>query len=112
MLDSSNKIAGTVKNIHRWKEDLFICLKKLRDEIDLLLLSKKKIQRAQTALGIVCSITTECLARRAFRLNKDLTLDSGQVELIKVRLYSRHFNINSIMCSRPLSVHIVRRKKN
>lgn len=84
MLDSTNKISSTARNIDRWRADMFQGLVNIRNEIDLLLLSKQKILKAQTALGVICSISTECLERRSFRLNMDLTLDPGQVELIKV----------------------------
>ncbi|XP_025202603.1 tektin-4 [Melanaphis sacchari] len=83
MLDSTNKIAGTARNIDRWRTYMFQVLKNMQNEIDLLMLSKKKIQKAQTALRIICSISTECLERRSFRLEMDHTLDPGQVELLK-----------------------------
>lgn len=89
MLDSANKIAGTARGIDRWKVDIFQTLEGVRDEIDLLLSSKKKIQRSQMALGIICSISTECLERRSSREDTDLTLDPGQVELIKV-VFGKH----------------------
>lgn len=72
------------RNTDRWKNNIFQVLERMRNEIDSVLLSKKKMLRAQTALGIVCTISTECLERRSFRLDMDLTLDPGQVELIKV----------------------------
>jgi len=87
MLDSTNKIAGMARNIDRWKTYMFQILENMRNEIGLLILSKKKIQNAQAALHIICSISTECLERRSFRLEMDHTLDPGQVELVKV-LYS------------------------
>ncbi|KAL4132151.1 hypothetical protein QTP88_009358 [Uroleucon formosanum] len=83
MSDSTNKIAGMARNIDRWKTHMFQVIENMRNEIDLLMLSKTKIQKAQTALRIVCSISTECLERRSFRLETDLTLDPGQVELNK-----------------------------
>lgn len=87
MLDSTNKISSTARNIDRWRADMFQCLVNVRNEIDLLMLNKQKILKAQTALGVICSISTECLERRSFRLNVDLTLDPGQVELVKVNYY-------------------------
>jgi len=84
MSDSTNKIAGMARNIDRWKSYMAQVIENMRDEIDLLALSKKKIQKAQTALRIICSISTECLERRSLRLDMDLTLDPGQVELVKV----------------------------
>lgn len=60
-------------------------LEDTREEIALLLSSKQKLMKAQTALGVIRSISAECLERRSFRLAVDLTLDPGQVELIKVR---------------------------
>jgi len=84
MLDSTNKIAGMARNIDRWKTYMLQILENIRNEIDLLMLSKKKIQKAQIALNIICSISTECLERRSFRLDMDHTLDPGQVELLKV----------------------------
>ncbi|XP_060854782.1 tektin-4-like [Rhopalosiphum padi] len=83
MLDSTNKIAGMARNIDRWKTYMFQILENMRNEIGLLILSKKKIQNAQAALHIICSISTECLERRSFRLEMDHTLDPGQVELVK-----------------------------
>ncbi|XP_008187402.1 tektin-4 [Acyrthosiphon pisum] len=83
MSDSTNKIAGMTRNIDRWKAHMFQVIENMRNEIDLLILSKTKIQKAQTALRIICSISTECLERRSFRLETDLTLDPGQVELVK-----------------------------
>ncbi|XP_027850546.1 tektin-4 isoform X1 [Aphis gossypii] len=85
MLDSTNKIAGMARNIDRWKTYMLQILENIRNEIDLLMLSKKKIQKAQIALNIICSISTECLERRSFRLDMDHTLDPGQVELLKER---------------------------
>lgn len=75
------------RNIDRWKSNMFQVLERMRIEIDSVLLSKKKMLKAQTALGIICSISTECLERRSFRLDMDLTLDPGQVELIKVSFF-------------------------
>jgi len=85
MSDSTNKIAGMARNIDRWKAHMFQVVEDMRNEIDLLMLHKTKIQKAQTALRIICSISTECLERRSFRLEMDLTLDPGQVELVKVQ---------------------------
>lgn len=87
MLDSTNKISSTVTNIHRWKADIYQVLENMKTEIELLMISKKKIQKAQTALGVICFISTECLERRSFRLEMDFTLDPGQIELFKVSLY-------------------------
>lgn len=84
--DTSKKIAGTARNIDRWRSEVYLILDRVRTEISLLLSSEKKIRDAQTALGIICSISTECLERRSFRLETDLTLDPAQVELVKVRI--------------------------
>lgn len=86
MSNSTNKIAGMARSIDRWKEYMTQVIENMRNEIDLLTLSKTKIQKAQMALRIICSISTECLERRSFRLDTDLTLDPGQVELVKVLL--------------------------
>jgi len=86
MSDSTNKIAGMARSIDRWKEYMIQVIENMRNEIDLLILSKTKIQNSQTALRIICSISTECLERRSLRLDTDLTLDPGQVELVKVLL--------------------------
>lgn len=64
---------------------MFEALENVRNEIDLLNLYLKKIQKSRIALGVVCSISTECLERRSFRLDMDLTLDPAQVELINVK---------------------------
>jgi hypothetical protein len=85
-LDSTNKIAGTARRIDAWRLDVLQALESVRDEIALLLSSKQKLQKAQTALGVIRSISVECLERRSFRLAVDLTLDPGQVELVKVRI--------------------------
>ncbi|XP_025424152.1 tektin-4-like isoform X2 [Sipha flava] len=82
-LDSTNKIAGTARRIDAWRLDVLQALESVRDEIALLLSSKQKLQKAQTALGVIRSISVECLERRSFRLAVDLTLDPGQVELVK-----------------------------
>lgn len=84
-LDSTNKIAATARRIDAWWLDVLQTLERTRDEIALLLLSKQKLRKAQTALGVIRSISVECLERRSSRLAMDLTLDPGQVELIKVR---------------------------
>lgn len=92
MLDSTNKIAGTARNIDRWREDMYQILECVRREIDLLMCSRNRTLKAQMALRIICSISTECLDRRAFRLHMDLTEDPGQIELIKVSFYSEFFS--------------------
>ncbi|VVC29221.1 Hypothetical protein CINCED_3A002448 [Cinara cedri] len=83
MLDTTKRISNSTMNIDKWKVDMFQSLRNIRNEIDLLLLGKKKIQIAQKALGVICSISTECLERRSFRLEMDLILDPGQIELVK-----------------------------
>lgn len=87
LLDSSKKIAGTARSVDRWRADLFLMLENVREENGRLEWSKQKIRKAQTALGVICSISVECLERRSFRLDTDLTLDPGQVELIKVDFF-------------------------
>lgn len=90
MLDSTNKIAGTARSIDRWKASMYQALENVRNEIDLLCLGQKKLQKSQTALGVICSISTECLDRRSFRLDMDLALDPSQVELVKVTHFGAH----------------------
>lgn len=87
MLDNTVRMSITAKNINKWRLDMLQCLTNVHKEIDLLLVCKKKIQAVQKALTIICSISTECLDRRSFRLEIDLSLDPGQMELIKVSNY-------------------------
>ncbi|XP_050542028.1 tektin-4 isoform X2 [Daktulosphaira vitifoliae] len=82
ILDSSNKIASSARNIDRWRANMYQALENIRNEIDLLYFYLKKLQRSRIALNVICSITTECLERRSYRLDMDLTLDPAQVELI------------------------------
>lgn len=63
---------------------MFQSITNIKNEIDFLLQSKKKVQTAQKALEIICAISTECLEQRSRRLEIDLVQDFGQIELVKV----------------------------
>jgi hypothetical protein len=95
-LGSTNKIAAKARYTDYRMAIISETLELISNEIDALMASKTRIERAQKALALVFSVCTECLALRSLKLDKDVTLDKAQVELVKVR-----FSVPRVAPSQP-----------
>ncbi|XP_022185887.2 tektin-4 isoform X2 [Nilaparvata lugens] len=70
-------------DIHRWKTELERALEDMTLELELLESQRRRAKQAKAVLGVVRSISAECLSRRALRMEEDLVRDAVEEELIK-----------------------------
>ncbi|KAK9507778.1 hypothetical protein O3M35_007557 [Rhynocoris fuscipes] len=81
--ENTRRLAERSNELLRWKGEVERSIQAMTEEIRLLEMQRRRTKQAKTVLGLVYSISSECLARRAMREGYDLARDATEEELIK-----------------------------
>ncbi|XP_055836523.1 tektin-4 [Episyrphus balteatus] len=81
--ENYTNVKNRVKFINEMKTALHRAISAMKDEITTLEEDEIRIQNSSIALRIPESITKECLSKRSYRPETELTLDDPENELIK-----------------------------
>ena len=86
--DVENKLAGRVRDIKFWKEELERKIGENSAETDLLCNAKAILEETLRATNFPHEVANACLSYREGRIGIDLVHDDVEIQLKKVRLIS------------------------
>ena len=81
---STVKLSERAHEILRWKTEVERAIEAMVEEINNLEQQQKRANNSKSVLGMIKSISSECMARRAQREGHELARDNVEEELIKV----------------------------
>ncbi|KAL1139824.1 hypothetical protein AAG570_006801 [Ranatra chinensis] len=80
---STKKLAERTHEIFRWKTEVERAIDAITEECKMLESERRRTSQARSVLGIVRSISNECMSRRGMREGYELARDKIEEELIK-----------------------------
>ena len=84
--DVENKLAGRVRDIRFWKEELERKIEENASETDLLCNAKASLEEALRSTNFPLEVANACLSYREGRIGIDLVHDDVEIQLKKVGL--------------------------
>jgi len=80
---NTERLATRTHELLRWKNEVERSLEAMMEELSLLEAQRRRAYQAKAALGLIRSISSECMGRRAMREGHDLARDKVEEELVK-----------------------------